>query len=128
MGKKTISKRLTNQQLEDQFITAYEGGSNHWCGLSNEALADARSKYKSEIRNCPSEYLWDAVLAGESVTFYDAEDEETTWVLNLEKVVAGTEKMYEDFTDHYADAAADQGDAFTADVWLQLCLLDDVVY
>ena len=123
-----ISKRLSNQQLEDQFITAYEGGSNYWCGLSNEALSDARSKYKTDTRNCPSEYLWDAVLAGESVTFYDAEDEETTWVLNLEKVVAGTEKMCDDYAQDYADAITDQGDACTADVWFQLCLLNDVVY
>jgi hypothetical protein len=123
-----ISNRLSNQQLEDQFTTAYESGSSGWCGLSNEELQRIRAKFRTEELRCPAEYLWDAILAGESIEFYDQEDEDETWVMNLEKVKEGTEKMFAEHTEHYTDALNECGDAITADVWFQLCLMNDVVF
>ena len=123
-----ISPRLTNQQLEDLFITAYEGGSSYWCGISNEELQRARDGYKSNELPCPSQYLFAALLAGEEFEFYDQEDEEETWTLNLEKLTSGTEKFTMEEVDHYADAVSDRMDATTADVWFQVCLIGEVTY
>jgi len=123
-----ISNRLTDYQLLGAFINAFEQGSSYWCSISQKSLAACRETYKTEEKPCASEYVWEAILAGESVTFYDVEDPSDTWVLTLEKVKEGTEKFAKEHPQHYADALTEQGDATTDDVWFQMCLLGELVF
>lgn len=121
-----ITPRLENQRLEDLFIGAFEGGSAYWCGISSETLNGLRPRFKTEARPCASEYVWDAILAGESVEFFDQESDDT-WTLNLDKIKEGTEKMVLEHPQHYANALTNF-DAETSDVWLQLCLLGEITF
>ena len=122
-----ISNRLTNQQLEDLFVTAYEVGSSYWCGISNEELKRARDGYKSDETLSPSEFLFAALLAGEEFEFYDQESDDN-WTLTLDKIKEGTEKFALDCPEHYADALAESGDAETADAWFQVCLIGEITF
>jgi hypothetical protein len=128
MDKATqISNRITNQQLEDLFITAYEGGSSYWCGIENEELDKARDGFKSKETPAPSQFLWAALLAGQTINLYDQEDH-SDWTLNLEKLKTGTEKFTMEQVDHYADAVSDRMDAETADAWFQICVLGEIIF
>lgn len=49
-------------------------------------------------------------------------------VLNQKKVERGLELFVKTAPSHYRDWQAENDDAFTADVFLQLCLFEDVVY
>ena len=49
-------------------------------------------------------------------------------VLNREKVESGLRLLLTEEPEHYQDWRAENYDAITADVFLQLCLLGEVVY
>lgn len=123
-----ISIRLSDQQLEDAFINAFEMGSGYWCQIEPSSQDMCREKYKTKEKPCPSEFVWAAILAGETVEFFDAEDPSEKWALTLDKVKVGTEKFAIEEPEHYADALTERGDATTDDVWLQLCMLGEVTF
>lgn len=123
----TITPRLSNQTLEDFFITAMESGLSDWCFMPMSTLQDMKSKYKTDLRDVPSEYVWDGIVSGETVKFKDS-DYDDEWELNLDKIVQGTELFATEEPEHYANAVSGDFDAETADVWLQFCLFGEIVF
>lgn len=125
--KKEITQRLPNQTLEDLFITAMESGFSNWCFMPMSTWQQLKSTYKTDLRNAPSEYVWDGVVSGETAKFKDTESSDT-WELTLDKIVQGTELFATEEPEHYANAVSGNFDAETADVWFQFCLLGEIVF
>jgi hypothetical protein len=61
-----------------------------------------------------------------SILFEDVEGDKH--VLNQKKVERGLELFVRTAPSHYRDWQAENDDAFTGDVFLQLCLFGDIVY
>jgi len=116
---------MTDQQLEDLFVTAIEQSTGYWCEFS--LTKELTEKYADENKST-AEMLWTALLAGETLNFSDVEDPMEKWELTLEKVKEGCEKLFLEEPAHYANVLTENCDAETADVWFQYCLLGELVF
>ena len=120
---------MKKQLITDLLITAFEGGSNYWYMLDGNVLSDFR-----QYKILPSDSMTDAVITGvmdynREVDILDAEDpEEKIGVLSLKGINEGIELMKADHSEHYDNAIDDNWDAETADVFLQYCVLKEIVY
>lgn len=128
METKSISNRIGNLQLENLFITAFEGGSSYWCSIDSDQLFRLKQQYYSRERSAPAEYVWDAILNGETVEFANIDDETETWNMSLEIISQGCQKMYEEQKEYYGYIMLNEIDADVADVWFQICTLGEIVY
>jgi len=103
------------QRVADLITSAMEGGSDYWLGRvdppfqSHEDYSEGNSygKYMIERKISDDE----GAMAG---------------LLNRETIQRGLEKLVD--TRHWADFAAENDDAETGDVFLQLALFDEIVF
>ncbi len=116
---------VKDQQIKDQIITAIEGGSNYWYFLSDLSMLPERKEGEAL-----SERIGRAVLdEGITVPIYDLEDEEEKLGdLTKESIAKALQTMYEDYPDHFSDMVLEQGDADTADVFLQLAVMNEITF
>lgn len=104
-----VKIRISDEDIKDLLDTAGRG-AKYWC--------DNELDFESET---------DKVIAGETVKIYDRESEE--WFsLNLPKVKKGLTLMSIARPQTFADLITKEYDQFTGDVFLQMCLFDDVIY
>lgn len=119
----TISEAptLTAQQVADQIVTALEGGSNYWLEqfkpIKGKELAAESPWYA-----CPN------VWAGDYEIEILADEDSKTYSFTPEKLKAGLEWLAKNHPDRITEIVEETGDAETADVFLQACVLGDIVY
>ena len=106
-----VKHTIDRQRLEDLLVTAFEGGSNYWIKWARSV--DGGDLYQA------------AFAHGIRVK---ADDEEHTRLLNLTAMEKGLQVMADKFPHHLGDILAEEDDATTGDVFLQLCLFGDVIY
>lgn len=119
---------LTDEQRCDLLVTALEGGSNYWYLLKQKAceqIEDATPNLRHEPLSIRT---WEALKAGTKIAFHDIQTGEEIGNLTYAGILQGEKLMAKNHTQHWADAKTDNGDATTADVWLQSALMDEVVY
>ena len=109
---------FNDQQLSDLLTSALEGGSNYW--------------YLLEEYGSPAPY-WERVfteglLISNGVLVDKNTDEYAATVVNRAVMLAALELMHAKYPRHYADLIQGNDDAETADVFLQLCVLGEVLY
>lgn len=117
--------RIPNQKIENLIITAVEGGSSCWAGFKYPD--HWKDKYKS-YAEIPFE--------GGEIEVFDIETGELLGVLSRTTIQTGLQLMADrkDMTGkqvparHFKALAADNEDAETADVFLQLSVLGEIVY
>lgn len=109
-----VPKKITQQDIDDIMSTALEGGINYWCRKA-EVL---ESQYYGE-------YASDQISRGGSLRLYDAESDDT-WVLNLDKLMAGIVKAIE--SGYVSSDNLDDWDALDADAVVQCGLFGDLVF
>lgn len=101
---------ITNQMIADLFVTAYEGGSNHWLD---------RTMGRQHGHNY-----------GPNMTAYIvfADDDHTPYSISWNTIQTGLKIMQRDYPRHWADLINDNMDADTADVFLQCVCFGEIVY
>lgn len=115
----TVNITITDQQIADLFVTAFEGGSNHWLQGVEE--------YKIQPR--PDEGNW--YEHGESfdgpfhITFRTEEGLKT---VDQSRVADVLQLMADNYPYTFTDIVNDNADADTADMFLQLAVFGDVIY
>ncbi len=117
--------RIPNEKIENLIVTAVEGGSNYWARF--QMPDNWKDKYKSYAQ-IPFE--------GGEIEVYDIETGELLGVLNRTTIQTGLQLMADrkDMTGkqvptrHFKALATDNEDAETADVFLQLAVLGEIVY
>lgn len=116
--------------VEDQLVTAIEGGINYWGGIDELKKWTLPKDFKKLGKDEPlSTYVSDVILAGGSVKFFDNEDEDNSdLMLDLNKMVIGFAKMAVKSPSHFSNMISENGDAETADVYIQYCLFGEIVY
>jgi hypothetical protein len=112
---------LTAQQVADQIVTALEGGSNYWLGRflpkKGKELAVERPWYA-----CPN------VWAGDYEIEILADEDSKTYSFTPDKLKTGLEWLAKNHPDRITEIVEETGDAETADVFLQACVLGEIVY
>ena len=113
-----VERKLTERDVESIMVGGIEGGIGYWAGLDNEHWKKPNSEPNS---------MWATklLLDGEKVTFFDVEDEEERWDLDLEKLIKGYEL---NFNKRAWDCSLEDGDAGTYDAIIQLALFGKIVY
>lgn len=118
--------------LENIFVTAIEGGSNHWYFVGEQAHEAIRNAVPVEDEPSFSMALFKAVLDyGVKVDIHDVEDEESLLgTINRNTLYDRLEKLSGDIDFGYAlDAEMDeQGDAETSDVVFQYLVMEEVPF
>lgn len=113
-----VKHTIDRQRLEDLLVTAFEGGSNYWI---------SKVRWKSAKRDAYEAAFDDGVSIYISAERGDPRSGEK-YRLNLSNMRRGLQLMADKYPRHMADILAENDDATTADVFLQLSLFGEVVY
>jgi hypothetical protein len=117
--------RIPNEKIQDLIITAIEGACRYWA--SYKFPTDWKEKYGS-YEQIP--------FKDGNIEVYDVETDELLGHLNRASIKVGLQLMA-DCKDmkgkqiparHFNNLATDNEDAETADVFLQLCVMSEIVY
>ncbi|MBP1297016.1 MULTISPECIES: hypothetical protein [Bradyrhizobium] len=112
---------LTAQQLADQIVTALEGGSNHWL----ERFHSKKGKERATEGPWYSDpKVWDGDFEIEVL----ADEDSVTHSFTPDKVKDGLAWLMKNHPHRVAEIIEETGDAETADVFLQACVLGEIVY
>jgi hypothetical protein len=117
--------RIPEQKINDLIVSAVEGGSNYW------AKFVFPKNYKDEYQS----YEEIPMKAGE-IEVFDIETDELLGVLNKATIQTGLQLMAncKDIKGkqvpcrHFKNLATDNEDAETADVFMQLAVMGEIVY
>jgi len=127
LERSRAEKKLSNEDFIDIFVTALEGGSNYWYFIK-DIPTEVRS-IQTKKSMALSEALGDYVLHGGGVHFYDVEDEnEYLGKADLDSILDAVNIIKRDYPDIWNSMLDENVDGDAADVFLQLCVMGDVVY
>lgn len=121
VGTAKVEIGLTAKNIDTIMSLALEGGIGYWAVLNN-STPDFDSKPDNRFT---SEWATQLILDGKSIEFYDVEDENERWELDLAKIIKGFELNY---LKRPHDANLENGDATTGDCIIQYALFGKLVY
>jgi hypothetical protein len=124
---KRKNKTFTNQDIEDLFVTALEGGSNYWYYLKN---LPKEVKYNIKERGqATAEAIANHVINGGYIQFFDVEDEnELLGTVDMDKLLDAISLIKKDYPDTWNNILDENADAQDADIFLQLAVMGDIVF
>ena len=114
---------ITGQMVSDMLISAFEGGSNYW--IDNIRLYDREGKRVVGFSSCGNLVL---TLSSATVTERESGDHHPLMMPPAIIVEKGLKVMADKYRRHFANFISEDGDAETADVFLQCCLFGEVRY
>jgi len=117
----TRETRITNRDIADLLVTAFEGGVNYWMDEA-EPLGDF------DFKKAPwydDESFWDQ--PGAKFKLHDL-DQDKWHVIDKPRIAVGFSLFASQHKEHFEDFANENYDAITADVWFQLCVFGEIVY
>jgi hypothetical protein len=133
------SRTFGKEDIINLFVDALEGGSNYWYEIRH-LPEDVRYKAK-EMGQPVSEAIGEYILNGGYIQFYDAEeeyDDDDYQEKYSDKGLLGTVDMNsildaitiikKDYPEVWENILDEQYDANDADIFLQLCVMGDVVF
>lgn len=120
-------QQISKQLISDLICCALEGGSNYWYVIDK---AKSKAPPNPDINTGFWHLDWPLCEGGE--IYIIARDHKAIRHLNLEAISIGLELMKEEFTKtHWKNFIEDDSvamDAETGDVFLQLCVLGELVF
>jgi hypothetical protein len=133
---------ITVQNVLDQLVSAFEGGTGYWCCIlscnepSDPKMIPAGKDITKYCTPWGDGYmtLCDVEEYYASEAFQREHDEDCpefdgeTWRLDETAMKRGLDVMAKEYKQHFKNLVMEQGDADTADVWLQCCLFGKLVY
>jgi len=114
-----VPTKVSEERVRDLLCCAFGGGSNYWACISHEEYEGERPRYAWEIP-----FLED----GELTIVDDGAREVVLGKLNRRSLVDGLLRMANQYPKHYANFLAEDEDAETGDVFLQLALMGEIVF
>lgn len=112
---------LTPQQIADQIVTALEGGSNYWLERFDAKKGKERA---TEGPWYSDPKVWDGDYEIEVL----ADEDSKTYSFTPDKLKSGLEWLAKNHPWRITEIVEETGDAETADVFLQACVLGEIVY
>lgn len=133
------SRTFGKEDIINLFVDALEGGSNYWYHIRH--LPNEISYKAKEMGQSVSEAIGEYILKGGYVQFYDAEEEydeddytEThsdnglLGTVDMDSILEAITIIKRDYPDVWENILDEQYDANDADIFLQLCVMGDVVF
>ena len=133
------SRTFGKEDVVNLFVDALEGGSNYWYEIRH-LPAEVRYKAK-EMGQSVSEAIGEHILNGGYVQFYDAEEEYDNddyqevhsdngllGTVDMDSILEAITIIKRDYPHVWENILDEQYDANDADVFLQLCVMGDVVF
>ena len=125
---------MSGARIADLMVTAIEGGVNHWCVgiyLKSEA-PPRREEEKSTIWYARSS-VWDSEFLIEVHELIDesrdaSPDNVKVHLIGPAEFKAGIAKLAKEYPRHFNDILIENEDADTADAFLQMITLKELVY
>jgi hypothetical protein len=113
---------LTWRKITDQIVTAIEGGSGYWATSfkpvdPNSVKTDVSPWYDDEK-------IWSGPF---KIAVRDGEEEKTVF-FTPEGMKKGLQWLADNYLWRIEEIVKETGDAETADVFLQACIFQDIVY
>jgi hypothetical protein len=124
----TVTTEISLTRVADLLCCAFEGGVGYWCEI------ERYRKPRKPVAHVSREghvfpHIDFPLCAGGAVVCRDTEDEDRPlMVLDLHAVKRGLALMPKVAPRHWADFIAENDDATTGDVFIQICLLGEIVY
>jgi hypothetical protein len=149
--EQALNRSLDKQDIIDLFVTALEGGSNYWYYMD---LPDNIKSYGQSI----SEAVGEFILQGGKIYFYDNElrsevmynlkrgeytiegdiidqkrfnediDETYLGFVTMDRILEAITIIKKEYPNIWENILLEQEDAGDADVFLQLCVMGEVVF
>lgn len=143
---------LTDEQMCNMLVGAFEGGSNYWYFLKDlsmipkvgykpqteyniKSLGEHKefdSTQKHRMIDCLVHRIFEAAMLDIKVPVFDSEadedDNEPLGYLTKESMIKGSYLMLQESPEHFANIISENDDAETADVFLQYAVLGEIVY
>ena len=107
---------ITDEQMSDLLVAAFEGGINYWCGEVSITKNPKDVEYASEV-----------IASGGTLDIHDDESDATE-ELNQEKMIKGIVLGMEWAEVDNVQVLMDGHDAETADVIVQYALFGEIVF
>lgn len=144
-----VEQEVSAADIAGLLCSAFEGGSNYWCSITAyqepkeiHPVLDKKKVFRHtdfplleggavicrDTMEEPSTDEEDEPIENEDGTMVDAPPVYTQLVLDREAIQRGLRLMAEKHPHHWANFVGDNSDAITGDVFLQLCLLGDIIY
>lgn len=121
--EKELQRELTKQDIIDLFVTALEGGSNYWYKM------DVPQKARVASGEFLSEKVGNFILGGGKIYFYDAENpKEILGFVDTDKVLDAISAIKKQYPNIWENILLGNADASDSDVFLQLCVMGEVVF
>ena len=111
---------VTAKDVSYQIIAAFEGGSNYW-------IDKVECKKGGELATEKPWYADPKVWSGDFLVEIKTEDLDKPFHLTPDRVKTGLAWLAAKHPSRIAEIVGD-GDAETADVFLQACMFEDIVY
>ena len=127
MNTFTAKAPVSTQLIADQVVTAFEGGITYWVDKADLITPDRATLKEKPWYSDPKLY------EGQFRILIVQEDEHIKGAgrdlfLTPENVQTGLDVMAAKYGNHFRDMMQENGDASTADVFLQCCLFSELVY
>lgn len=150
--EKVKTAKITKEQIIDVFVTALEGGSNHWYYLINipnkiknmtangqMALSEACGQYVLNGGNLPiydKEEVWEVAYSdkdrfiknGRLTSDINFANIEPIGTINMDSLLDAISTIQKDYPEVYQNIVMEEYDAADADAFFQIAALGDVVY
>lgn len=126
-----VSFNISEQSMEDMFVTALEGGSNYWYWLQESEVAKIRKAVPKSEEECLSVALSRAVMKhGVDVAIHDYEDQESMLgVISMDTIEKRLQKLADSEQSWALNSMmTDDMDGDAADVIFQYITLGEVVF
>jgi hypothetical protein len=123
-----LSPNVPAQKIRDQFTAAFEGGSNYFLQSAALMKADVHPTRRPWY-SCPEvfEKSFEIELGYDDPSEYEGFGNGRKTITEAD-VRSGLDVMRRDHPKQFAKVMSGDGDADTADVFLQCCLFGKVVY
>jgi len=119
----TIPVEITNEQMENLLVTAFEGGSGYWMYI--KSIKYPPGKERKDYGDFP---VYEVPFVKNGAVIIGDNETEETWTLTLLKMKKGLRIMAKKYPHHFKDVLMEDGDADTGDVFLQCSLFGELVY
>lgn len=120
----SVNVRVPLRRIADLLCCGFEGGVGYWCRIEDYV---APEKPRGVLDGDRVYRHVDYPLTGGAVLCVTEDDDET---LRLDRAAIdrGLAVMAEKYPRHWGDFQRENEDAITGDVFIQCCLLGEVVY
>jgi hypothetical protein len=124
-----VKTSIPESRIADLLCCGFEGGVGYWCCITGYTEPETpRSAWGDDtiFRHVDYPLCGGAVLC--EVVEDETGEEVETLTLDGDAVQRGLQTMAEKYPRHWGDFIRENEDAITGDVFIQCCLLGEVVY